>query len=80
VAIDQGVYTDTNKAFDLIIDAVCTFITFDGDELAAKVGNYSFLNIVMLGALVGVRLSPWIKIYSRRQFLKKHGNQFWSQI
>ncbi len=58
VAIGQGAYPDIKRILDLVRTHVCSLITVDGDNLAARAGNPLSLNMVMLGALIGSRLIP----------------------
>jgi len=84
VTIGQGVYPDINEGLDLIRDTVCTIISLDADQLAAKAGNPLSMNMVMLGALIGSEtisldediLKETIAKTTRQEFLESNLKAF----
>lgn len=58
VAVGQGVYPPVEKSLELIGAKVKKLIAFDGMELAEKARNPLGLNMVMLGAFIGLGEVP----------------------
>lgn len=58
VAVGQGVYPPVEKSLELIRSKVKRLIAFDGMELAEKAQNPLGLNMVMLGAFIGLGEVP----------------------
>lgn len=58
VAVGQGVYPPVEKSLELIGSKVKKLIAFDGMELAEKAQNPLALNMVMLGAFIGLGEVP----------------------
>ncbi|MFN3534211.1 MAG: indolepyruvate oxidoreductase subunit beta [Desulfatiglandales bacterium] len=80
VAVGQGTYPPVEKSLELIRSKVKKVYAFDGVELAEKAENPLALNMVMLGAFIGlgevpISLDVMKKVVSegtKRQFLESN--------
>ena len=58
VAVGQGVYPPVEKSLELMKAKLKRVVAFDGLELAEKANNPLALNMVMLGAFIGLNEIP----------------------
>jgi len=69
VAIGQGVYPDLDELQDMIRKKAGKLIAFDAVSLAKKAGGVMAVNMVLLGALVGLPFFP-VTVESVKEAIK----------
>ena len=58
VAVGQGKYPPVEQILPLLMEKVASVISLDANSIAEKAGNPLSLNMVMLGALIGLGTTP----------------------